>query len=214
MAIPDQYRADIFEQEVRERWVSGREPFPQLLTMVLPNDHLTDPKPEAGYPTREAYMADNDLALGRVIHTLSRSRWWPDTLVVVVEDDPQGGRDHVDAHRSILMLIGPHVRRGYVSPTLANFGSIMRLIFTVLSMPPLNQFDATASLPLDWVGERLELEPYTAQLPDPKLFDPNRALKPFDRRFNWKALAASPEMDALDDMRRGFGKRETKPEGR
>jgi hypothetical protein len=206
MAIPDQYRADVFEQEVQERWESGREPFPQLLTMVLPNDHLTDPHPEAGYPQRESYMADNDLALGRVIHLLSRSRWWSETLVIVVEDDPQGGRDHVDAHRSVLMLIGPHVRRGYVSPTLANFGSIMRLIFTLLGLPPLNQFDAAASLPLDFVADRLDLEPFTATLPDPALFDPNAALKPFDRRFNWKALADSPVMDDPDDMRRGFEK--------
>ena len=211
MAIPDQYRADVFEQEMRERWDSGREPLPQLLTMVLPNDHLTDPHPEAGYPTRESYMADNDLALGRVIETLSRSRWWNETLVVVIEDDPQGGRDHVDAHRSVLMLLGPHVRRGYVSPTLASMGSVMRLIFTVLGLPPLNQFDATASLPLDWVGGRLDLEPYTARRPDPKLFDPAAALKPFQRGFDWDALAASPVMDDPDDMRRDFAKRGQSP---
>jgi hypothetical protein len=104
------------------------------------------------------------------------------------------------------MLIGPHVRRGYVSPSLASFGSIMRLIFTLLGMPPLNQFDAAASLPLDWVGDRLDLAPYAARLPDRQLFDPAVALKPFDRRFDWKALAASPEMDDLDDMRRRFAK--------
>jgi len=207
MAIPDQYRADVFEQELRERRESGREPFPQLLTMVLPNDHLTDPHPAAGYPKRESYMADNDLALGRIVHRLSRTRWWNETLVVVVEDDPQGGRDHVDAHRSVLMLIGPHVKRGYVTPRLANFGSIMRLIFTLLGMPPLNQFDATASLPLDWVADTLDLDPYTARMADRKLFDPDAALKPFDRRFNWKALADSPNMDDLEDMRRPFGVR-------
>jgi hypothetical protein len=204
MAIPDQYRADIFEQELRERWESGREPFPQLVTMVLTQDHLTDPHPEAGYPLKASYMADNDLALGRIVQTLSRSRWWPETLVIVTEDDPQGGRDHVDAHRSILMLIGPHARRGHVSTGLASFGSLMRLIFTVLGLPPLNQFDATASLPLDGFGDRLELEPFTAKTPERALFDPDRALKPFDRHFNWKALAMSPDMDDPDDMRRPF----------
>ena len=116
MAIPDQYRADIFEQEMRERWESGREPFPQLLTMVLTQDHLTDPHPETGYPQRESYMADNDLR-ARPGH--------PDAVAQpLVERDAgdrrrrtirRAGRDHVDAHRSILMLIGPHVRRGYVS---------------------------------------------------------------------------------------------------
>jgi hypothetical protein len=206
MAIPDQYRADVFEQEVRERWESGREPFPSLLTMVLPNDHLTDPKPEYGYPQRSSYMADNDYALGRVVQTLSHSRWWSETLVIVVEDDPQGGRDHVDAHRSILLLVGPHVRRGYVSRRLADLGSIMRLIFTLLDLPPLNQFDAAASLPLDFVATALDLEPYSARPVDRALFDPATAPKPSDRNFDWHALAGSPVMDDPDEMRRGFGK--------
>jgi hypothetical protein len=207
MAIPDQYRADIFEQELRDRWESGKEPFPQLVTLVLPQDHLTDEHPPEGYPFRESYMADNDLALARIVQTLSRSKWWPEMLVVVTEDDPQGGRDHVDAHRSILMLAGPHVRRGYVSPTLASFGSIMKLIFLVLGAPPLNQFDATASLPIDMFAQTLDLTPYDARPVDRRLFDPDVALKPFDRRFNWKGLAASPIMDDPDDMRRGFAPR-------
>ena len=202
MAIPDQYRADIFEQELRERWESGKEPFPQLVTMVLPQDHLTDEHPADGYPFRESYMADNDLALGRVMQTLSHSRWWPQMLVIVAEDDPQGGRDHIDAHRSILMLAGPYVRRGYVSPTLASFGSIMKMMFLVLGVPPLNQFDAAASLPLDVFSRAPDAAVYNATRVDPRLFDPDAALKPFDRRFNWKGLAASPAMDDPDDMRR------------
>jgi YVTN family beta-propeller protein len=204
MAIPDQYRVDVFEQEMRERWESGKEPFPQLVTMVLPQDHLTEPHPADGYPFRESYMADNDLALGRVMQTLSHSRWWPEMLVIIAEDDPQGGRDHVDAHRSILLLAGPHVRRGYVSPTLASFGSIMRLMFLVLGVPPLNQFDAAASLPLDFFSSAPDPAPYDAKPIDRRLFDPDAALKPFDRRFNWKALAASPVIDDPDDMRRGL----------
>jgi YVTN family beta-propeller protein len=202
MAIPDQYRADVFERELRERWESGKEPFPQLVTMVLPQDHLTDEHPADGYPFRESYMADNDLALGRVMQTLSHSRWWPEMLVIIAEDDPQGGRDHIDAHRSILMLAGPHVRRGYVSPTLTSFGSIMKLMFLALGVPPLNQFDAAASVPLDVFSRTSDTEPYSARPVDPRLFDPDAALKPFDRGFNWKGLAASPVMDDPDDMRR------------
>jgi hypothetical protein len=204
MAIPDQYRIDVFEQELRERWESGKEPFPQLVTMVLPQDHLTDEHPADGYPFRESYMADNDLALGRVMQTLSHSRWWSEMLVIITEDDPQGGRDHVDAHRSILLLAGPHVRRGYVSPTLASFGSIMRLMFLVLGVPPLNHFDAAASLPLDVFSEVPDLTPYIAKPVDRRLFDPDAALKPFDHAFNWKGLAASPVMDDTADMRRQF----------
>src|SRR5207244_8700371 len=82
MAIPDQYRVDIFEQEMRERWESGKEPFPRLVTMVLPQDHLTDPHPADGYPFRESYMADHDLALGRIMQSPSHSRCWPDLLVM------------------------------------------------------------------------------------------------------------------------------------
>ena len=202
MAIPDQYRVDVFQQELRERWESGKEPFPQLVTMVLPQDHLTDEHAADGYPFRESYMADNDLALGRVMQTLSHSRWWPEMLVIVAEDDPQGGRDHVDAHRSILLLAGPRIRRGYLSPTLASFGSIMRLMFLVLGLPPLNQFDAAASLPLDVFSSTPDLTPYVAKPVDRRLFDPDAALKPFDRRFNWKGLAGSQAMDDPDDMRR------------
>jgi hypothetical protein len=205
MAIPDQYRMDMFEQELRERWLSGKEPFPALVTMVLPNDHLTDEHPADGYPFTVSYMADNDLALGRLVDTLSRTPWWREMLVIVTEDDPQGGRDHVEAHRSLLMLIGPHVKRGYVSHTLADFGSIIRLIFTVLGLPPLNQFDAAASLPLDFfAGGAPDLAPYDARPPDRRVFDPGQALKPFDRGFDWKQLAASPRLDDPEDMRRPF----------
>jgi DNA-binding beta-propeller fold protein YncE len=212
MAIPDQYRMDMFEEELRGRWTSGEEPFPALVTMVLPNDHLTGAHPDQGYPFAESYMADNDLALGRLIHTLSRTRWWPNMLVIVTEDDPQGGVDHVEAHRSILMFIGPHVKRGYVSHALADFGSIMRLIFTVLGMPPLNQFDAAAALPLDMFGTGAPsaeaAEPYTLRPPDRRVFDPDAALKPFDRGFNWKQLAASVRLDDPGDMRRPFDDRD------
>ena len=172
---------------------------------MLPNDHLTDEHPEDGYPFAESYMADNDLALGRLVRTLSRTRWWRDMLVIVTEDDPQGGRDHVEAHRSILMFIGPHVKRGYVSHALADFGSVMRLIFTVLGLPPLNQFDAAASLPLDVFGSGPPVvRPYDARPPDPRLFDPDAAFKPFDRRFNWKGLSRSVRIDDPADMRRPF----------
>jgi len=205
MAIPDQYRMDMFEQELRDRWLSGKEPFPRLITLVLPNDHLTDEHPDDGYPFAASYMADNDMALGRLVQTLSRTPWWKDMLVIVTEDDPQGGRDHVEAHRSLLMLLGPHVKRGYVSHTLADFGSIIRLIFTLLGLPPLNQFDATAPLPVDMLEAGApDAAPYDARAPDRRIFDPSQALKPFDRGFNWKQLAASPRIDDPDDMRRPF----------
>ncbi len=207
MAIPDQYRMDMFETDLEERWLSGREPFPRLITLVLPNDHLTGEHPAAGYPFRASYMADNDLALGRLVERLSRTPFWNDMLVVIVEDDPQGGQDHVEAHRSVLMFAGPWVKRGYVSHTLASFGSVMRLIFTILDLPSLNQFDAAATLPRDMFATRPDPAPYTRRPIDPRLFDPAAALGPFDRGFDWSALAESPIMDDPDDMRQGYERR-------
>ncbi len=204
MSIPDQYRIDVFEKEFRDRWASGKEPFPQLVTMVLPNDHLSGERPEAGYPFGESYMADNDLALGRLVQTLSRSPFWKDLLIVVTEDDPQGGRDHVDAHRSLLLLISPHVKRHFVSSQLMNFGSVLKMIFTVLDLPYLNQFDAGASLPRDFFADQPDLTPYDLVRVDERLFDPAKALKPFDHGFDWNSLLKSPKMDDPDDMRAGF----------
>lgn len=200
MAIPDQFRVDMFEEELRDRWLSGKQPFPRLITMVLPNDHMTRARPAAGYPFEESYVADNDLALARVVARLSRTRWWKEMLIVVVEDDPQGGRDHVDAHRSLCLLISPYVRRAYVSHALLSFGSIIKLIEQIVGLPHLNQFDATAALPEDAFTDRPDFEPYPIRPVDRRLFDPEKAFKPFDRRFDWKAVLESPEMDDPDDM--------------
>jgi len=205
MSIPDQYRMDMFEQELRDRWLSGKEPFPQLITLVLPNDHMTrDVRPDDGYPFQQSFFGDNDLALGRLVQTLSHTPYWKDTLLIVTEDDPQGGSDHVDAHRSVLMFMGPYVKKGYVSHTLADFGSLMRLIFTLLDLPPLNHFDATATLLTDMFTDQPNLTPYQAKAVDKRLFDPDLAFKPFDRRFNWKSLAESPKMDDPADMRAAY----------
>ena len=206
MAIPDQFRADMFEEEFRDKWESGKEPFPRLITMVLPNDHMSGERPADGYPFKESFVADNDMALGRIIHKLSRTPYWKNMLVIVTEDDAQGGRDHVDAHRSILMMISPHVKQGYVSHTLASFGSIMRMIFTLLDLPSLNHYDATASLPRDFFTDQPNFAPYNIRPVDKRLFNPDTAFKPFDRRFNWKGLIESPEMDKLEDMRENFEK--------
>jgi DNA-binding beta-propeller fold protein YncE len=204
MAIPDQFRVDMFEEELRDRWVLGREPFPSLITMVLPNDHLSSERPADGYPFEASFMADNDLALGRVVQLLSRTPWWQHMLIIVTEDDAQGGRDHVEAHRSILLMISPHVQRGFVSHTHASFGSIMRMIFILLHLPSLNQFDHAASLPRDFFTSTPNYRPYSLVPIDRQLFDPDVAFKPFDRRFNWNAMLDSPVMDHPDDMRRNF----------
>ncbi|MFA6242172.1 MAG: hypothetical protein WC655_14655, partial [Candidatus Hydrogenedentales bacterium] len=95
--IPDQFRLDRFEEEFRDRWLSGKEPFPQVITMMLPNDHGAGERPEDGYPFWGSYMSDNDLALGRLVELISHSPFWKETAIFVTEDDAQGYRDTVDA---------------------------------------------------------------------------------------------------------------------
>jgi hypothetical protein len=169
--------------------------------MMIPNDHGAGERPEDGYPFRESYMADNDLALGRVLHILSRTKWWKDMLIIVTEDDAQDGRDHIDAHRSILMMISPWVKKGYVSGTHANFGAILKTIYLILDLPPLNQFDATASLLQDFFTDTPDLSPFTAEMVDERIFDPQKALDPYDVNFRWESLKESPQIDSEADFR-------------
>ena len=201
-SVPDQFRIDMFEEELKEKWLSGKEEFPPLITMMIPNDHGAGERPSDGYPFRESYMADNDLAVGRVLHILSRTPWWKEMLIIITEDDAQDGRDHVDAHRSLLMMISPWVKRGYVSNTHANFGAILKTIYHILDMPPLNQFDATASLLQDFFTDTPDFTPFTVEMVDKRIFDPQKALDPYDVNFRWESLKESPEIDNEADFRR------------
>ncbi len=200
-SVPDQFRIDMFEEELADKWLSGKEEFPALITMMVPNDHGAGERPEDGYPFRESYMADNDLALGRVLHILSRTKWWDNMLIIVTEDDAQDGRDHIDGHRSLLMMISPWVKRGYVSHTHANFGAILKTIYHILDIPPLNQFDATASLLQDFFTDTPDPAPFTVKMVDKRVFDPQKALDPYDVNFRWESLKESPEIDSEADFR-------------
>ncbi|WP_375447960.1 phosphoesterase [uncultured Fibrella sp.] len=205
--IPDQFRMDQFEREFTAKWLTKNKkngritPLPQLITAMLPNDHGSGPRPKDGYPFLHSYMADNDLAVGRMLHFLSRTPYWKNMLVIVTEDDPQGGVDHIDAHRSVLIMAGPYVKRGYVSNTHANFGSILKVIYNLLNVPYVNQYDATASLLQDFFTDKPDLRPYTAVLPDVRIFDPQQAMKPYNKTFDWRKIQKGPEMDDRADQR-------------
>jgi len=200
MNVPDQFRADMFEQELRERWLSGAEPFPQLITMMLPNDHGASERPDDGYPFRESYMADNDLALGRVVSMLSRTPYWREMAIFVTEDDAQGGLDHVDAHRSLCMVISPWAKRGYLSRRHASFGSILKTMERLLGIPYLNQYDGGASLLDDCFTDTPDFSPYDAVPVHPEVFDPSKALDPFDAEFDWSRVNEGPILDDPADF--------------
>jgi YVTN family beta-propeller protein len=202
MAIPDQFRADIFMKEFKEKWGGEGKTLPSLLTLMLPNDHGTRERPAAGFPYVESYMADNDLALGRVIEFLSQTPYWKNMMIVVTEDDPQGGVDHVDAHRSLLMVASPYAKRNYVGHQHYSFGSIFKTFWHVLGTPYLNQYDATATDMSDLFTNTPDFTPYRAVPADPQIFDPQKALDPFDEKFDWKAFAESEELDRTETMQK------------
>ncbi|MFZ4632606.1 MAG: bifunctional YncE family protein/alkaline phosphatase family protein [Saprospiraceae bacterium] len=206
MNIPDQFRVIQFEREFKKRWLSGAEPFPQFITMQLPDDHGTQPRPKDGYPFQHSYMADNDLALGRVLEYLSQTPWWDSMLVIVTEDDPQGGVDHIDAHRSILLMAGPYVKQGYVSKRHANFGSILRTMYTILGIPCVNQYDATATLLDDFFTAQPNDTGYEALPQDPRVFDAKASLKVYNRDFNWRGVKQGLLMDDESEQRVEFYK--------
>ncbi len=199
-AIPDQFRIDLFEKEFTEKWGPGKDSMPKLITVIIPNDHGAGERPEAGYPFRESYMADNDLAVGRIVEFLSHTPYWANMAIVITEDDAQNGVDHVDAHRSMLMVVSPYARKNYVSHSHYSFGSIFKTFWNVLGLPYLNQYDAGASDLADMFTDTPDFTPYVAMPVDARIFDPQKALDPLDEKFNWKQLHEGPEIDNPEDM--------------
>ena len=200
MAIPDQFRVDQFKKEFGEKWMQGKDTMPALITVIIPNDHGANDRPEAGYPFRESYMADNDLAVGRIVEYLSHTPYWKNMLIVITEDDAQDGKDHVDAHRSLLIVISPWAKRDHVSHVHYSFGSIFKTFWNILGIPYLNQYDAGASDMAEFFTGVPDYKPYSAAPVDKRIFDPQKALTPFDEKFDWKALEESPVLDNKEDM--------------
>ena len=137
---PDVKRAERFLEELAEFEAKGE--MPRLVVMRLPNDHTAGTKP--GSPTVTSYLADNDLALGLVVEGLSKSRFWKEMAVFVVEDDAQNGSDHVDAHRTVALAISPYIKRKSVDSTMYSTSSMLRTMELCLGLEPMSQFDAAA----------------------------------------------------------------------
>ncbi|MBK9167237.1 MAG: hypothetical protein IPM24_07205 [Bryobacterales bacterium] len=178
MNIPDQYRADQFIREVRQLYIDGDEPLPGLLFIHLPNDHMASARPEDGYPYEASFVADNDEALGRIVEFLSHTPWWRNMAIFITEDDAQGGRDHIDSHRTILLVASPWAKRNYVSHTNSSFPGLLKTVFRLLGLPPLNLFDAAAADLSDCFTSEPDFSPYKKLPVDERLFVPEKARAP------------------------------------
>ncbi|HKQ52939.1 MAG TPA: bifunctional YncE family protein/alkaline phosphatase family protein [Pyrinomonadaceae bacterium] len=168
MSITDQRRVEVWLKEFRE-YVSKGD-LPALQIMHLPGDHTSGGR--AGRRTPRAYVADNDLALGRMVEALSRTKFWRDTVLFVLEDDAQDGPDHVDSHRSVLLVISAY-NRGGTNHRFVNTTDVVATIEAILGLTPLSQFDRFGR-PLDeiFVSEP-DLSPYVAQTPAQPLDEMN-----------------------------------------
>ncbi len=161
MDIPDQIRADRFIAALKEFEASGS--MPSLIILHLPNDH-TNGMAE-GKPTPRAYVADNDLALGRLVEAVSHSKFWGTTCMFINEDDPQDGWDHVDGHRSICLVVSPFARRGAVVSDFYNQAGVMHTIERIFGLTAVNQQYAAAPTMGACFSMHADAEPYAALVP-------------------------------------------------
>ena len=162
----------------------------------LPNDHTAGAK--SGMPTPTAYVADNDLALGRVVEAVSHSKFWPETAIFVLEDDAQNGPDHVDAHRSIALVVSPYTKRHAVDSNMYSTSSMLRTMELILGLKPMTQFDAAARPMYDSFRAKPDLTPFTHLPAQVNLDERNLA-------GAWGAADSAEmdfrEADAADDQR-------------
>lgn len=200
--IPDQYRAHWFRKDVEDRFLKGKLPFPQFLNIAICNDHGAARRAEKGYPYLASYMADNDLALGRIVEFLSHTPYWKNMAIFVTQDDAGGEPDHVDAQRSVLLLISPWAKKSYVSHRHTTILSMHRTLYELLGLPPLNMFDALASDFSDSFTETPDFRPYDSRPVDARIFDPEKAKDPKDPDYGQARQKGSAAMDDAEEVER------------
>ncbi|MGO8675639.1 MAG: beta-propeller fold lactonase family protein [Limisphaerales bacterium] len=156
LKVPDVMRAARFISDLKQFETNGG--FPDLILLFLPNDHTGGTRGE--YPTPGAQIADNDLALGRLVEALSRSRFWPETCLFAIEDDPQAGWDHLSGYRTTCYVASPYTKRRQTVSTPCNQIDLVRTIELILGLPPMNQMDAAASPMTDCFTSTPDFAPF------------------------------------------------------
>ncbi|MBI3852369.1 MAG: bifunctional YncE family protein/alkaline phosphatase family protein [Verrucomicrobia bacterium] len=188
MRIPDAIRADVFLNEFSDYEKKGE--WPNLVIIYLPSDHTSGTRP--GGPTPRAQVADNDLAVGRIVERISKSRFWPKTCIFVNEDDPQAGFDHVDGHRSLCLVVSPYCKRSAVVSKFYNQTSVLHTMERMLGIPPMNQMDALSPLMTDCFTSQPDFKTYTClknNVPLDELNKPLGQLRGAERYWAEQSLA-------------------------
>jgi hypothetical protein len=158
------YDLDFLDVDRAKRFASRMAEFdrddnlPQFIVLRIGNDHTSGTR--VGKRTPTAMVADNDVALGQIVETISASRYWKESAILVVEDDAQNGSDHVDAHRTVALAISPYIRRHTVDSTLYTTSSMLRTMELILGLDPMTQFDAAATPMYASFGDTPDLKPY------------------------------------------------------
>jgi YVTN family beta-propeller protein len=181
--ITDEVRADEYLRELALAEKSGD--MAQLTVLTLTSDHTNGTRP--GSPTPRAMVADDDLALGRIVEGVSKTRFWPNTLIFVVEDDAQNGLDHVDGHRTVALAIGPHIQRGKVDSNFYDHSSMIRTIQEIFRIPPQTRFVAAARPMTSIFTPQANADSWKALTPAIALDEMNPALKALKGRQLWAA---------------------------
>jgi hypothetical protein len=158
-SITDQYRTQLFLDQFQQ-YVKNNN-LPQLVTMTLPDDHTSGTA--TGIPTPQAQVADNDLAVGKIVDAISHSPYWKDSVIIITEDDAQNGLDHVDGHREPAHVISPWVKKGITNSHYWTVINMTRSIEQILGMPAMNQNDAAAEPMSEIFTDRPDFTPYNVE---------------------------------------------------
>jgi DNA-binding beta-propeller fold protein YncE len=193
LEYPDVKRAERFISELKRFEQAGEMPRMQVLR--LPNDHTAGTK--VGAPTVTAMVADNDLALGLVVEAVTKSKFWKETAIFVIEDDTQNGPDHVDAHRSVALVVSPYTKRKFVDSTLYSTTSMLRTMELILGLEPMSQFDSAARPMYNSFTAKPDLSGYAHEVPKVDLTETN---KPGAVGARWMERQNLAKEDALDDI--------------
>lgn len=168
---------------------------PQFNTIRFGNDHTAGTR--IGYPTPSAMVADNDLAVGRLVEYISNSKIWQESAIFVLEDDAQNGPDHVDAHRSILLIASPYAKRNHQETTMYSTASVLRTMELILGLPPMSQYDAAATPLYACFTNEPDLTPYSALANKVDLDEMNQAeneLSKLSERMNLDQEDQAPDL--------------------